>query len=123
VLGPADEAFHPAGEEPHWNESAWFGFCVPERDLNGFFYFFHDVRTGTSGGGPALWDPSGEQVYDCRFYDWRWIQLPTGRLDFRDFTLPNSLRHEVLDPMRSYRLSYAELGLELDVTWTALSTG
>jgi hypothetical protein len=53
----------------------------------------------------------------------RWIQPPTGRLVLRDFTLPNSLRHEVLDPMRSYRLSYAELGLELDVIWTALSSG
>src|SRR5262245_15144391 len=116
----ADEIFHPAGEDPWWNESGWFGFAVPERDINGFVYYFHDVRTGISGGGPALWDPSGEQVYDCLFYDWRWHQPPTGPVDFRDFTLPNSLGHQVLEPMRRYRLSYSQLGLELDLEWTAL---
>lgn len=41
---------------------------MPERDLIGFVYFFHDVGTGVSGGGPAVWDPSGREVYDCRFY-------------------------------------------------------
>ena len=116
----ADEIFHPAGEDPWWNESGWFGFAVPERDINGFVYYFHDVRTGISGGGPALWDPSGEQVYDCLFYDWRWHQPPTGPLDFQEFTLPNSLGHQVLEPMRRYRLSYSQLGLELDLEWTAL---
>ena len=120
MVEAADEVFHPAGEDPNWKESAWFGFAIPERDLNGFFYFFHDVRTGVSGGGPALWDPSGEETYDCRFYDWRWLQPGTGPLKFQDFRLPNSLRHEVLEPLHKYRLSYAELGLELDLEWTAL---
>jgi hypothetical protein len=119
-LDAADEVFHPAGEDPYWMESAWFGFPVPERDMNGFVYFFHDVRTGVSGGGPAVWDPSGEETYDCRFYDWRWIQPVTGPLDFRDFRLPNGLRHEVVEPMRRYRLSYSGLGLDLDLEWTAL---
>jgi hypothetical protein len=120
TAGAADEVFHPAGDDEHWCESGWFGFAIPERDINGFVYYFHDVRTGISGGGPALWDPSGEQVYDCLFYDWRWHQPPTGPLEFRDFRLPNSLRHQVLEPMRGYRLSYSQLGLELDLEWTAL---
>ena len=119
-IGAQDEVFHPAGDDPHWNESAWFGFSIPERDMNGFVYFFHDVRTGVSGGGPALWDPSGEETYDCVFYDWRWRQPLTGPIEFRDFQLPNTLRHEVLDPMHRYRLSYCELGMELDLQWTAL---
>jgi hypothetical protein len=115
-----DEMFHPAGQDPYWNESAWFGIPIPERTMNGFVYFFHDVRTGVSGGGPALWDPSGEETYDCRFYDWRWTQPPTGPLDFADFRLPNSLRHEVLEPLQRYRLSYSELGLDFDLEWTAI---
>jgi hypothetical protein len=115
-----DESFHPAGADPHWNESAWFGFAIPERDINGFVYFFHDVRTGVSGGGPALWDPTGEETYDCLFYDWRWMQPPTGPLDYADFRLPNSLRHEALEPQQRYRLSYSDLGLELDLEWTAI---
>jgi hypothetical protein len=119
-IDAADEVFHRAGDDPYWSESGWFGFSVPERDINGFVYYFHDIRTGISGGGPALWDPSGEEVYDCLFYDWRWHQPLTGPLDFADFRLPNSLRHQVVDPMQRYRLTYAELGLDLDVEWTAL---
>jgi hypothetical protein len=119
-ISGADEAFHPAGEDPHWNESGWFGFAIPERDINGFVYYFHDVRTGVAGGGPAIWDPTGEQTYDCLFYDWRWVQPPTGALDFADFRLPNSLRHEMLEPMARYRLSYAELGLELELEWSSI---
>ena len=92
-MDAADEVFHPAGDDVDWNESGWFGFAIPQRDINGFFYYFHDIRTGVSGGGPALWDPSGEEAYDCLFYDWRWHQPPTGPLDFQDFCLPNSLRH------------------------------
>ncbi len=93
----------------------------PERDVIGFVYYFHDIRTGTSGGAaPAIWDPSGEQTYDCLFYDWRWTQPPTGTLQYADFVLPNSLRHVVVEPMRRYRLSYSELGLDLDLEWTAL---
>jgi hypothetical protein len=92
-----DETFHPAGDDPYWNESGSFGFAVPERDINGFVYHFHDARTGIAGGGPALWDPTGGEVYDCLFYDWRWQQPPTGALDFGDFTLPNSLRHRVVE--------------------------
>ena len=119
-LGSHDEVFHPSGDDPNWSESGWFGFYIPERNLNGFIYYFHDVRTGVSGGGPALWDPSGEHVYDCLFYDWRWHQPPTGLLEYRDFTLPNSLRHEVLEPMQRYRLSYSLLGLDLDLEWSAM---
>lgn len=119
-IGEADEVFHPAGDDVDWNESGWFGFALPERLINGFVYYFHDVRTSVSGGGPALWDPSGEETYDCLFYDWRWHQRPAAPLVFRDFSLPNSLRHEVLEPMRRYRLSYSQPGLELDLEWTAL---
>jgi hypothetical protein len=115
-----DETFHPAGDDPYWNESGWFGFAVPERDINGFVYYFHDVRTGIAGGGPALWDPTGEEVYDCLFYDWRWQQPPTGALHFADFTLPNSLRHTVVEPAHRYRLSYDAPGLELDLEWSSL---
>ena len=118
-IDATDEVFH-TGDDPHFNESAWFSFALPERDMNGFFYFWHNSASGTSGGGPALWDPTGEQTYDCRFYDWRWLQPPTGPLDFAGFRLPNSAGHEMVEPLERYRLTYDELGFQLDLEWTAL---
>jgi hypothetical protein len=41
--------FHPAGDDPYWSESGWFGFSVHEHDINGFVYYFHDTRTGWPG--------------------------------------------------------------------------
>jgi hypothetical protein len=35
-IGAADEVFHPAGDDADWNESGWFGFNIPQRDINGF---------------------------------------------------------------------------------------
>jgi hypothetical protein len=52
-MSESDEIFHPPGDDPYWNESGWFGFNIPERNINGFVYYFHDVRTGVSGGGPV----------------------------------------------------------------------
>ena len=118
VLDADDDRFH-TGDDPHWRDSAWFHFSVPERDLVGFVYFFYDPTTGAPGGGPAVWDPSGQEMYDCRFYDWRWLQPSAPGLDYRDFTLPSSLRHQVLEPLRKYRLSYADLGFALELEWSA----
>ncbi|OBK13706.1 hypothetical protein A5636_01405 [Mycobacterium asiaticum] len=115
-----DGAFHAATDDPDWAESSCFAVSVPERGINGFVYFFHDARCGISGGGPALWDPSGEHPHDCLFYDWRWRQPPTGAIDFTDFTLPNSLRHHVVEPSRRHLLEYSGLGLQLALEWTAL---
>lgn len=120
TIGASDEVFHEPTDDPHWNESGWFHFSIPERDLTGFMYYWHNARTGIAGGGPALWDPSGEDTYDCRFYDWRWIQPATGTLDLADFRLPNSLHHEMVEPLQRYRMSYSALGLQLDLEWSAL---
>lgn len=71
-------------------------------------------------GGPAVWDARGEEIYDCRFYDWRWLQPITKALDYRDFTLPNSLRHQVIEPLQRYQLTYAALDFALELDWSAL---
>ena len=54
-MSPDDEIFHPAGDDPHWLESVWTSFHVPERDLNGWIYVWHDVRTGTAGVWALAW--------------------------------------------------------------------
>lgn len=118
TLDARDEAFH-GGDDPYWRESSWYHFSVPERKLIGFVYYFYDLRSGLPGGGPAVWDPSGEEIYDCRFYDWRWHQPPVSQLDAHDFTLPNGVRQQALEPMQRYRVSYASPSFELDLTWTA----
>lgn len=41
MLRPEDDSFHRGSDDPWWNESAWFGFMVPERELSGYVYMYH----------------------------------------------------------------------------------
>lgn len=73
MIRPEDDLLHRSAngaDDPYWNESAWFGFTVPERTLTGWFYFYHRPNMGYTVGGVALWDPSGEHLWDCLHYDW-----------------------------------------------------
>jgi hypothetical protein len=114
-----DEVFHPFGHDPWWNESAWYSFNVPERDINGFVYFYYNARLRLAGGGPAVWDPSGDQMYDCLFCDWDWFQPVPDGLVYENFTLPSSLSQEMVSPLTTYRLAYSRRGCELDLEWHA----
>jgi hypothetical protein len=55
-IGAADEVFHPAGDDDDWNESGWFGFNIAQRDINGFVYYFQDLREQARAliGPPAI---------------------------------------------------------------------
>src|SRR3954465_4706832 len=41
VLTPADDRIHEGSDDPMWNESAWFGFMIPEFNLMGGVHFHH----------------------------------------------------------------------------------
>jgi hypothetical protein len=117
MIRPEDDSFHDAGDDPYWNESAYFTFVIPERKLDGLVYFWHRPNMNLSSAIVALWDPSGEQTYDSLFYEFSPInELPKGSDMFR-FTLDNGLTAECLEPLRSYRLGFEGDGLGLDLRW------
>ncbi|MDX2276895.1 MAG: hypothetical protein NW206_15705 [Hyphomonadaceae bacterium] len=119
MIMDTDDSFHPNNGDPHWNESAWIPFMIPEKRLNGWIYFFHRTKLGYTIGGVAAWDPSGEEMWNCRIYDWG-IPYPTPPgADMYDFQLPNSLKVETIAPMRSYRFRYDNIGCSLDLRWDA----
>jgi hypothetical protein len=66
-VSPDDEVFHAAGDDPHWIETIWTSFEIPERAVNGWIYVWPDARSGISGGGLAVWDRSGSgsTPYTC----------------------------------------------------------
>ncbi|HVW32262.1 MAG TPA: hypothetical protein VHL53_06970, partial [Acidimicrobiia bacterium] len=66
LIRPQDDYFHKdiQTDDPFWNESAWFPFHVPERELCGFVYMNHRPNMNFSMTGVGLWDPTGEETYD-----------------------------------------------------------
>jgi hypothetical protein len=109
------------GDSPYWNESVWFSFSVPEREIHGFIYCFFRPNMNMVVGGPAIWDNSGNFTWDCLHYDWPYFQaIPEGAKKF-DFTAPNSTRVEVLEPLQKYRLGYDNEDCKIDLIWTGTS--
>lgn len=93
---------------------------MPERKLNGAIYFYHRPNMRLSAGGPILWDPSGEEISNCLYWDWDTSQALPADADMFDFTLDNGLSVKPIELLRSYRVAYKGDGCEVDLRWDAV---
>jgi hypothetical protein len=117
VIDERDEHFHARNDNPHWNESAWFGMTLPEREASAYVYFYHRPNMHLSAGGVKVWDPSGGSEYDCLGYDWDRTQaLPDGA-DMFDFTLANGLTVQMLEPYERFAIRHRG-AFVVDLEWT-----
>jgi hypothetical protein len=112
--------------DPYWTESSWFSWAIPDAGINGFFYNHFRPNMNCMLGGPAMWDASGQHVWDFLFFDWQAMRvLPEGRfcVDYNkyDFVTPWSMSIRMLEPLKRYRLGYDREGFKLDLTFTAVA--
>jgi hypothetical protein len=126
MIRPEDDSFHPhlpGADDPYWNESSWFGISLPERNINGWVYFFHRPNMKLSVGGVALWDGNGEDIYDCLFHEFDLHQaLPPGS-DMFDFSLRegHGLTVSLKEPLKTYHLVYEGDCCSVDLIWDAIN--
>lgn len=107
-------------DDPYWNESCWFSFSVPEREIHGMVYYFFRPNMKLLMGGPILWDGTGAHTWDCLYYDWHHFQpIPDGAGKF-NLKTHTSLEVSVVEPRRHYRLQYDHAGFVLDLDWIAI---
>jgi len=113
-------------DDPYWSESSWFSWAIPERRINGFFYYHFRPNMRCLLGGPAMWDGSGGHAWDCLYYDWQLMRpLPAGTygVDYNKyaFETPWGMSVTTLEPMRRYRLGYARNGFRLDLEFEGVA--
>jgi hypothetical protein len=121
---PADDYFHKSSmtSSPFWNESAWFPFYVAERDLSGFVYMNHRPNMNFSMTGVALWDPTGEEMYDCLYHDWHEfapLDIRGTDTEMFDYSTPNGLSVRCLEPQRAFTMQYDRDGVQFDLRFDA----
>ena len=117
----ADEYFHEKSPDPYWSENTLFGFTVPERNLCGFVYWYWRPNMNLVVAGPCVWDHTGEDVYNCKYYGWdQHLAIPPGSQMY-DFKLSNSLACRMIEPQKQYHITYDRNGFKLDLLWTALA--
>ena len=120
-VAPEDDRWHERTDSPYWNESSWLNVMIPELNINGFIWFYHRPNMKLSAGGVGLWDGNGRETYDCLYYAYDEHQpLPEGA-DVYDFSLANGLTVETIDPLNKYHFRFVNEGIDLDLTWTAMT--
>ena len=119
-LPQPDRLFGNPGANPYWNESVWFSFSIPDQRKHGFIQYYFRPNMGMLNGGPAMWDSSGTQPWNCLYYNWSHLQaVPAGAGKF-DMTACNSLSVKVLKPLTRYAIGYDNEDFFLDLEWVAI---
>lgn len=123
LLDPASgaDSLRRGSSDPWWNESAWFGFSIPEREVNGFFYFWHRPNMNLVAGGVAMWDGHGTHRDDCLYYHWYPFNPAPVQAGMFEFELSNGMSVRTLEPLRAYQLGFRSEGCELDLTWRGVT--
>lgn len=119
---PDDEFHPPTNDDPFWSETAWFAFSVPERKLAGWTYPFFRPNQGVCSAAVFVWDDTGDEPWDCRYYKHFW-HLPLPDAPLSDFELANGLAYKVREPRRVVDLTYRDPDaddLSFDLTFTAV---
>jgi hypothetical protein len=111
-------AHHARPDDPFWNESGLFGFMVPERKIDGYFYVWHRPNMNLTSAGVALWDDKGTETHNCLYAEWFHFNPMAAGTDMFDFELGNGMRCKVLEPLRRYELGFTSDECSLDLSWT-----
>ena len=107
AIDPADELLHPpvTADDPTAVETSFFGFNVPERDLNCTIHHQHHAVLGVVSGGVILISGEAENAAFADYIDCHdFMPMPHGDLD--DVAYPGGLRVQVVEPLELIELSY-----------------
>jgi len=116
---PEDDSwkFHRRPDDPFWNESGLFGFMIPERKIDGYFYVWHRPNMNVTSAGVAIWDERGCETHNCLYSEWFHFNPMSPDTDMFDFDLANGMKCRLLEPLKRYRLTYASDEFSLDLLW------
>jgi hypothetical protein len=118
-----DDSFHFDQMSDRWweTETAWFAFCNPERKLGGWLYSMARPNIGTIAGGCWIWDDTASAPWEVPYCaNYTALRLPRDQ-DLTDITLPTGVSIKALEPLKRYRLGFAdEDRLKLDLQFEAV---
>ena len=121
-----DHFYRGTSDDPYWTDSSWFSWSIPEKNICGLIWTHFRPNMNCLCGGPAMWDLSGEQVWEFPFFDFQTMRrLPEGRYgmdyDKYDFTTPWGLSVRMVEPLQTYRIAYDRAGFRLELEFNAIA--
>jgi len=121
-LSPEDEGYHPNSDHTWHNEGSWFGFFVPERNIDVWCYNLTRRNLGIVAGGVWAWDHVSSEPCEALYYS-NYHGLPFDpSSDLRNIIFPSGLKVETLEPLKKHRLRYSDAGLiDIDVIFEGIT--
>jgi hypothetical protein len=121
-----DRFYRGESHDLYWTDSSWFSWAIPEKDICGLVWMHFRPNMNCICGGPAMWDLSGQHVWEFPYFDFQTMRrLPEGRYgidyDKYDFTAPWSLSVKMIRPLETYRIFYDRAGFRLDLEFNAVA--
>ena len=107
-FGPDDDDLHTPSADFYDTETFWFSFFVPEQALGAWLYTTVRQTAGVSGGGAWIWDATGVDPWEIRFFEqFSWLKVPAQHSPAR-LAFPNGAVITRRQPLMSYDLTYED---------------
>jgi len=122
TIKPEDEGFH--GIVPGHNftasETNYFGFSIPEENINAEIYLWSHPTFGVCAGGTFIYKGFKRQTLEAEYHNYFAYQpIPK---DFTEYELAVGVKVKI-NPLKSVRITYSDPAAqtEFDVTLTGLT--
>ena len=123
LIAPEDEDFHPVAPDHNFtaSETNYFGFSIPEHNINCEIYMWVHPRFAVAAGGVFIYQGIKSQTLAAEYHNYFAYQpMPANGLDYE---LPVGLKVKVEEPLKRVRISYAddEAQTAFEVTLTGIA--
>jgi hypothetical protein len=113
---PEDDFLHeaPAGAPASLTETSYFGFNVPERNLNGEVYVWLHPALRMASAGVLIWTGVKRATLAAEYFDYR-VYLPWPEGDLHDLALANGLRIRTEKPLERWTCTFADAARDTEL--------
>lgn len=114
----ADEYLKPLAPDAHFEavETQYFGFNIPEHEINGEVYIWHHPALKVTSGGFTCWKGHKSRHISADYQDYRWFMPMPERTD--SFTLPNGISVRFIEPLKEVEINFVDAGRDTSLTLT-----
>ncbi len=116
----SDDYLHPVSDNFYENETFWFSFFVPERNIGAWIYIGVRQNAGITHGGLWMWDDTAVETWNLPFFEgFSALKPPT--FDGSKLISPTGATIEVVEPGMVYDLRYDDRNhIEVELSFRGL---
>ena len=117
-FSPADDCYHPAGDDPLHLETNWWCFNIPSHAIGCWLHCAYYPHRNTARIRIFVWDPSGATPETMTYYKCIDEGVMPSNPDLRDIQFPGGYALKMIEPLMKYKVDYADPDRDFAVAFT-----